>query len=60
VRAVPPALLQHLGRELGVAAPQLASLRALYARGRTLFVSAPRVPPLARRGALWQVSRRPV
>jgi hypothetical protein len=37
VRAVPPALLQHLGRELGIAAPQLASLRALYARGRTLF-----------------------
>jgi hypothetical protein len=37
VRAVPPALLRHLGRELNIAAPDLASLRALYARGRTLF-----------------------
>jgi len=37
VRAVPAALLRHLGRELGIAVPDLASLRALYARGRTLF-----------------------
>jgi len=37
VRAVPAALLRHLGRELDLATPDLASLRALYARGRTLF-----------------------
>ncbi|MDM0071484.1 Tn3 family transposase [Variovorax sp. J31P207] len=37
VRIVPPALLRHLGRELDIAAPDLVSLRALYARGRTLF-----------------------
>jgi hypothetical protein len=37
VRAVPPALLRHLGRELDITAPDLVSLRALYARGRTLF-----------------------
>lgn len=37
VRAVPPALLRHLGRELDIAAPDLVSLRALHARGRTLF-----------------------
>ncbi|MDM0053746.1 Tn3 family transposase [Variovorax sp. J22R115] len=37
VRIVPPALLHHLGRELDIAAPDLVSLRALYARGRTLF-----------------------
>jgi hypothetical protein len=37
VRAVPPALLRHLGRELDIATPDLVSLRALYARGRTLF-----------------------
>ena len=33
VRAVPPALLRHLGRELDISAPDLVSLRALYARG---------------------------
>ena len=37
VRAVPTVLLAHLGRELSIAAPDLASVRALYARGRTLF-----------------------
>jgi len=37
VRIVPPALLRHLGRELDITAPDLVSLRALYARGRTLF-----------------------
>ena len=36
-RIVPPALWRHLGKELGVDAPELASLRALYGRGRTLF-----------------------
>ncbi len=37
VRAVPPVLLRHLGQMLGFTTPDLASLRALYARGRTLF-----------------------
>ena len=37
VRAVPPVLLRHLGQMLGITTPDLASLRALYARGRTLF-----------------------
>ena len=37
VRIVPTTLWRHLGEELGVAAPELASLRALYGRGRTLF-----------------------
>ena len=37
VRVVPASLLAHLGRELDIAAPELASVRALYARGRTLF-----------------------
>ena len=37
VRAVPVALLRHLGQTLDIATPDLASLRALYARGRTLF-----------------------
>lgn len=36
-RIVPPALWRHLGSELGVDAPEIASLRALYGRGRTLF-----------------------
>ena len=35
VRAVPPVLLRHLGQMLGITTPDLASLRALYARGRT-------------------------
>ena len=37
VRVVPTVLLAHLSRELSIAAPDLASVRALYARGRTLF-----------------------
>ena len=37
VRAVPALLLRHLGQMLDLEAPDLASLRALYARGRTLF-----------------------
>src|ERR1035438_4715172 len=37
VRAVPAVLLRHLGQVLEIATPDLASLRALYARGRTLF-----------------------
>lgn len=37
VRNVPSALLRHLGQTLGIQTPDLASLRALYARGRTLF-----------------------
>ncbi len=37
VRAVPVALLRHLGQTLDIASPDLASLRALYSRGRTLF-----------------------
>ena len=34
---VPPALWQHLGEQFGVAAPDLASLRIMYQRRRTLF-----------------------
>ena len=30
-------MLRHLGQMLYIATPDLASLRALYARGRTLF-----------------------
>jgi hypothetical protein len=37
VRIVPPALWRHLGERLGVAAPDLASLRSMYQRRRTLF-----------------------
>jgi hypothetical protein len=37
VRIVPPALWRHLGEQLGVAAPDLASLRSMYQRRRTLF-----------------------
>ncbi|MBK5207357.1 MAG: Tn3 family transposase [Polaromonas sp.] len=37
VRVVPSALWRHLGNEIGIATPELASLRALYGRGRTLF-----------------------
>jgi hypothetical protein len=35
-RVLPVVLLRHLGKELGIPVPDLASLRALYARGRTL------------------------
>ena len=37
VRAVPAALRRHLGQTLDIETPDLASLRALYTRGRTLF-----------------------
>ena len=37
VRIVPAMLWQHLGNEIGIATPELPSLRALYGRGRTLF-----------------------
>ena len=37
VRIVPPALWRHHGQQLGVAAPDLASLRSMYQRRRTLF-----------------------
>ena len=36
-RIVPVSLWTHLGKELGVRPPELASLKAMYARGRTLF-----------------------
>jgi TnpA family transposase len=35
-RVLPVALLRHLGKELDIPVPDVASLRALYARGRTL------------------------
>ena len=35
-RVLPPVLLRHLGAELDIEVPDLASLRALYARERTL------------------------
>src|SRR5256885_8396324 len=34
-RVIPVALWRHLGNELGIAAPEVASLRAMYERGRT-------------------------
>jgi TnpA family transposase len=37
IRVVPPALWHHLGQQFNVAAPDLASLRAMYRRRRTLF-----------------------
>lgn len=37
VRMVPAALWRHLGEQFAVAAPDLASLRAMYRRGNTLF-----------------------
>jgi hypothetical protein len=37
LRIVPPVLWVHLGEQFGVAAPNLASLRAMYRRRRTLF-----------------------
>jgi TnpA family transposase len=37
VRIVPAALWKHLGEQFGLAAPDLASLRAMYGRGNTLF-----------------------
>ena len=37
IRVVPASLWAHLGNELGVPPPEVASLRAMYGRGRTLF-----------------------
>ncbi len=37
VRIVPAALWKHLGEQFDVAAPDLASLRAMYGRGNTPF-----------------------
>ena len=37
VEMIPPQVLAHLGAEFGIAAPRLASIRALYRRRRTLF-----------------------
>ena len=37
IDVVPPALWKHLGRQFGVAAPDLASLKAMSGRPRTLF-----------------------
>ena len=37
VEMIPPQVLAHLGAELGIAPPRLASIRALYRRHRTLF-----------------------
>ena len=34
---IPEPVLKHLGRELGIAVPRLASIRGLYRRRRTLF-----------------------
>lgn len=36
-RVIPSVLWRHLSSELGIDAPELASLRAMYGRGRTLF-----------------------
>ena len=37
VEMIPPQVLTHIGAELGIAPPRLASIRALYRRRRTLF-----------------------
>jgi TnpA family transposase len=37
LRVVPPALWRHLGTQFGIEAPELASLRTMYRRRRTLF-----------------------
>jgi len=37
VGAVPPALWRHLGAQLELTTPDLASLRVMYRRPRTLF-----------------------
>ena len=36
-RVLPPNLWRHLGEHLGVQAPEVASLRGMYKRGRTLY-----------------------
>ena len=42
VRAVPPVLLRHLGQMLGITTPDLASLRALYARNEPCSITSSR------------------
>lgn len=37
VEMIPPQVLSHIGRALDIAVPDLASIRALYRRRRTLF-----------------------
>ena len=37
IRLVPPMLWVHLGKELGVRPPEVASLKAMYGRGRTVL-----------------------
>jgi hypothetical protein len=37
LRVVPPALWRHLGTQFGIEPPDLASLRTMYRRRRTLF-----------------------
>jgi hypothetical protein len=37
-RVLPLLLLRQLGKELGISVPDIASLRALYARGRALSI----------------------
>lgn len=37
IRVVPASLWAHLGKELGVKPPEIASLKSMYGRGRTLF-----------------------
>ena len=37
VRIVPPVFWRHLGEQFAIAAPDIASLRAMYQRRRTLF-----------------------
>jgi hypothetical protein len=37
VQMIPPEILAYVGCELGIPAPRLASIRALYRRRRTLF-----------------------
>jgi TnpA family transposase len=37
VEIVPPAVLEHLGRQIGAPPPRVASIRAFYRRRRTLF-----------------------
>jgi hypothetical protein len=37
VRALPPSILRHLGQQLAIDVPDIASIRALYRRERTLY-----------------------
>jgi len=43
-RVIPSVLWRHLSSELGTDAPELASLRAMYGRGRTLFDHTSKLP----------------